>query len=97
VRQRRKIARGADRPLLGITDVIGASIASISAQISHRTPDAPRAERQELERHHQPHVAGVERLARRRAMRQDQVALQRAVSSGAIRIEASLPKPVLTP
>jgi hypothetical protein len=50
-----------------------------------------------LQRQHQPHDGGAQRLADADAVRADQVALQRARSASLMRVEASLPKPVLTP
>jgi hypothetical protein len=85
-------------PCAGITGVTPArSMSSISAITvpAHARGAAP--EREQLERHHQPHVAAGQRLADAAAMRQDQVALQRGRVLRAIRTLASLPKPVLTP
>ena len=59
-------------------------------------PDAPRA-RLELEEEHEAHDARRERRADAGRMRAHDIDLQCREIGGAMRVVASLPKPVLTP
>ena len=68
VRERRQIARGADRALAGHHRQSGpwSSIASSMAMVAGRTPEAPCGQAGELQRHHQPHDRRAAPARRRR-------------------------------